>query len=111
MRKQQCIPVGCVPPAVVAVPGESPPGTPQTRYPPEQAPSGPGTPLGASTPPDKAPPGSKHPPDLAPPLWTESQTPLNIQPCPNFVAGGNKELDTIQLTSLEASLTKHPDFL
>ena len=24
-----------------------------------------------------------------PPLWTESQTPVKILPCPNFVAGGN----------------------
>ena len=39
MRKQECIPVGCVPPAAVAVQGVS------TRHPREQTPPGPGTPL------------------------------------------------------------------
>ena len=58
--QQECIPVGCVPPAAVAVPGglhQTPPGsrhpsqggTPQTRHPPDQAP------------PDQAPPcGQTH---------------------------------------------------
>ena len=62
-EKQECIPVGCVPPAAVAVRGGL-----------HQAPPGPGT-----------PPGSR-----PPSLWTESQTPVKISPCPNFVAGGNK---------------------
>ena len=42
--------------------GESPPGTPRTRCPPEQT-----------------PPWTRHPPDQAPPpLWTESQTPVKM---------------------------------
>ena len=33
-----------------------------------------------------------------PPLLTESQTPVKILPCPNFVAGGNNwfDWDTLQ---------------
>ena len=59
--QQECIPVGCVPPAAVAVPGglhQAPPDqTPPDQAPPkEQAPPGPGTPVG----PD--PPGSRHTP-------------------------------------------------
>ena len=34
-----------------------------------------------------------HPPrPCMPALWTESQTPVKISPCPNFVAGGNKRI-------------------
>ena len=49
--QQECIPVGCVPPAAVAVPGVS------TRHPP-----GPGTSLDRATPRDQAHPGTRHPP-------------------------------------------------
>ena len=64
----ECIPVGCVQSAAVAVsPGGSAsvhagipplpgPGTPQTRHPQDQAP----------------------PWDQAPPLWTDRQTPVKI---------------------------------
>ena len=46
--KQECIPVGCVPPAAVAVPGGAPPCTPPgTRHP---------------HPPDQAPPREQAPP-------------------------------------------------
>ena len=50
--KQECIPVGCVPPAAVAVPRGSLPGTP---HPKEQSP------------PEQAPPGTRHPPKQTPP--------------------------------------------
>ena len=65
MEKQECIPVGCVPPAAVVIPGglhQAPPGAdPQSRPPQEQAPPweqapqsryqlGAGTPLGADPP-------------------------------------------------------------
>ena len=43
--KQGCIPVGCVPPAAVAIWGGSPPGTPQEQAPPTSR-----HPLGADTP-------------------------------------------------------------
>ena len=62
LEEQECIPVGCVPPAAVAVGGVS------TRHPP----LGPGTPPGPCTPPepctsrDHAPPGTMHPLDHAP---------------------------------------------
>ena len=52
MTQQECIPVGCVPSAAVAVPGESPPGTPLRRKHP---------PPGGSTPPRR-----KHPQQEAP---------------------------------------------
>ena len=29
--------------------------------------------------------------EAGPPPWTESQTPVKILPCPNFVAGGNED--------------------
>ena len=65
--QQECIPVGCVPPAAVAVRGEGGlhqaappgPGTPAIRHthPQDQAP-----PRTRDTPPwDKAPPGTRHP--------------------------------------------------
>ena len=50
-NQQECIPVGCVPPAAVAVLGGSPPGTPP----------GPGTPLDQASP-DQAPPHTWQPP-------------------------------------------------
>ena len=65
--KQECIPVGCVPPAAVAIQGglhQAPPGT---RHPP--GPGTPGTrpPLGPDIPRDQAPPGQGTPWDQAPP--------------------------------------------
>ena len=107
-KKQECIPVGCVPPAAVADgggvstrhPPDQPlppdqalqeqthhpragpprPGTPQTRPSPEQAP----LPLGADTlpgpgpPPDQGPPG----PGNVPPV--DRHTPVNILPRPKL---------------------------
>ena len=52
-KKQECIPIGCVPPVAVAVPGGSPPGTP---------PPGRAHPPGGSTPREEAPSRRKHPP-------------------------------------------------
>ena len=61
-------------------------GLHQAHPPPEQTPLHPGAvPLGADTPPSRHPPGPDHPPPL-----TESQMPVKILPCPNFVVGGNK---------------------
>ena len=55
MDEQECIPVGCVPPAAVAV-GGSPPGTPTGADTPR-----PGTPQ-PGTPREQTPPRSRHPP-------------------------------------------------
>ena len=68
---QECIPVGCVPPAAVAVWGGD--GLHQAP-PPEE------------TPRDQAPPSGADPP-----LWTESQMPVKTLPCPNFVVGGKPD--------------------
>ena len=89
--KQECIPVGCVPPAAVAVLGRSPPGTPGTRHPRDQAPPrtmhlpgtrqpprtrhplrtrhppGPGTPGPGNSSPGTPLPGTRHPLDQATP--------------------------------------------
>ena len=65
--KQECIPVGCVPPAAVAASVGSQPDP----LPPEQAPPG------ASPPPDQAPPAPGSPP-------VDRHTPLNILPCPKL---------------------------
>ena len=71
--KQECIPVGCVAPAAVAVLG----GGLHQAPPWEQTPTpGPGPP--EADPPDQAPPRADPPRDQAPPLWTESQTPVKI---------------------------------
>ena len=70
-NEQECIPVGCVPPAAVAVRGglhQAPPGT---RHPQAQ------------TPRDQAPPRTR-PPGSRPPLWTEWQTGAKILPCPKL---------------------------
>ena len=58
--KQECIPVGCVPPAAVAISGGFPHTPPGARPPPirDQTTPGPGT-----------PPGTRHRP-----LWTETLT-------------------------------------
>ena len=79
--RQECIPVGCVLPAAVAIwgalhqaplgPGTPPPRTrpPRIRHPPSgtRHPPEPGTPLGPDPPGtrdprDQAPPGTRHPP-------------------------------------------------
>ena len=63
-HKQECIPVGCVPSAAVAVsPGG---GLPQCML-GYQPPPGPGIPLGPGTPGYQAPPQTRHPP----PRWTD----------------------------------------
>ena len=69
--KQECIPVGCVPPAAVAIWGglhQTPPWTrpPRTRHTPR--------------------PGTRHTPSLQPgtPPFPWTDTPVNILPCPKF---------------------------
>ena len=63
--KQECIPVGWVPPTAVAVLGGV-----STRHPPGAEPPGPGTPSGGdplgADPPGAAPPPTRHPP----PTWS-----------------------------------------
>ena len=54
---------------------QTPPGS---RYPPPRA----------DTPWEQTPPRADTPKEQTPPLLTESQTPMKILPCPNFVAGG-----------------------
>ena len=68
LNTQECIPVGCVPSATVAVcfQGGSPPPRsrpPHSRHPLSQVPPGPGTPSGTRHPPwDQAPPQDQAPP-------------------------------------------------
>ena len=72
-NKQECIPVGCVPPTAVAVWGglhQVPPG-PDTPL--EQAPPRAGTPR------DQTPPRTRHPP-------VDRHTPVNILPYPKLRA-------------------------
>ena len=83
--KQDCIPLGCIPPAgwpylpVCSAPGGClvlggglvPGGTCLVLW------------GGAG--------GIPTCTEADPPLWTESQTPVKIWPCPNFVAGGKNE--------------------
>ena len=70
-NKQECISVGCVPLAAVAIRGVS------TRHPlpprREEAP-----PPGRKHPPQEAPPKEEAPPGGSTPPWTESQTPVKI---------------------------------
>ena len=67
---QECIPVGCVPPAAVALRGVS------TRHPPDQAPAPePGTPQTRHPPRTRHLPWTRHPP-------VDRHTPVNILPCP-----------------------------
>ena len=93
--KQECIPVGCVPSAAVAVRG-SPPGAPGKQAPPGTRPPRPGT-LLEQTPPEQTLPGpgtpleqtpwSRHPPEQTPqeqasPCGPNSwHTLLKILPC------------------------------
>ena len=62
-------------------PGGSPPGLPWSRH---------------------TPPGT--PPEQTPPPWTESQTPVKIKPCPNFVAGGNNNIRTVFSEDMRGSV-------
>ena len=97
-RIQEWIPVGCVPPAAVAIggvstshPGTRPPGTrPPTRHPP-----------GTRLPPkNRHPPGTRplqtrHPPDQTSPrpgtpLPVDRLTPVNILVCPKLSSVGGK---------------------
>ena len=78
--QHECIPVGCVPPAAVAVGGRGLYQGPllRSRHPPDQ------TPMSQAPP----PPGSRHPPrpdppEQAPPL-VDRHTPVNILPCPKL---------------------------
>ena len=100
ISKQECIPVGCIPPAEVAVClgglrqcmlGYTPPGLgldtiPRAWTPPR---CGPADPPPARLP--QPPPGSgpRHPP-CGQNSW---HTLLKILPCANFVAGGNKDFE------------------
>ena len=103
-NKQECIPVGCVPPAAVAVGGRGPgqfplnsplgvgldqiplnfplgcgPGDPpEPGNPPQAHPPGPGTPQDQATPRPGIPRGQ------APLPRTESQTPVKKLPCPKL---------------------------
>ena len=105
-HQQECIPVGCVPSAAVAIlgdgvstrhpPEQTPPGpdTPGTRHPPRADPPGNRHPRGADTPQSRHPPRSRHPREQThtrrdqtpPPPVKESPTPVKILPYPNFVA-------------------------
>ena len=74
---QDCIPVGCIPPA-------------RWPYLPVCSPPGGGVPAwsGVGVPgPGRC--GIPACTEADPTMWTESQTPVKILPCPNFVAGGN----------------------
>ena len=84
---QECIPVG----GVCSGGGlhqATVPHLPLEQIPPEQ------TPPRADTPQQQTPPGADPPPQSRPPQdqthppLAESQTPVKILPCPNFVAGG-----------------------
>ena len=84
--EQECIPVGCVPPAAEAIGGGV-----STRHPPGPDPPGGGTPPRGGTPweqtlPGAGPPRSRHPPGPGPPV--DRQTPVNIYYlAPNFICG------------------------
>ena len=70
VAKQECIPVGCIHPAGVAVRGVSPHGTrpdPRTRHPP-----GPGTPQDQVPPGTRHPHWARHPLEPGTPLWTDT---------------------------------------
>ena len=86
--KQECIPVGCVPPVALAIPGGSstrPPWTrpPRSRHPPGPDPLGQGTPWSRHPQSKHPPPGSRHPlvlpgsdpRDKVPP-WSQAPPPL-----------------------------------
>ena len=81
-NKQECIPVGCVPPGAVAVLRGSPPGTPHTPTP---------HPPGAGTPGTRHPPGPGTPQDQTPPPVNRmTDRCKNITLPQTSFAGGNK---------------------
>ena len=102
--KQDCIPVGCVPPTAVAIRGVSTghplgAGTPPDQAPPlDQAPPGPGIPRpgtpGAGTPPtrhplDQVPPQTRHHPGAGTPQTkhpppVDRHMPVNVLFCPKL---------------------------
>ena len=87
--KQECIPVGCVPPQTVAVGGlhQAPPQTrlPQSRHPPRtRSPKGRHPP-----PPEQAPPRSRHPPRAGTPCG-QTHTCRHITLPQTLFADGNK---------------------
>ena len=75
-KKQECIPVGCVPPAAVAVGGVSTRHHPRSRHPPQDQTPQSRYPPGTRPPWSRYPPRTKPPKQVPPPLWTESQTPV-----------------------------------
>ena len=77
--KWECIPVGCVPPAAVAVPGAS------TRHPPWSRPP----PPWEQTPPEQTPSTRSRQPPRADTSREQNswQTPLKILPCPKLFCG------------------------
>ena len=95
-KTQECIPVGCVPPAAVSV-GGSPPGTPlgadtpQSRHPPgaDNPPGSRHPPPGADTPQEQITPLGRHPTwEQTPPpprsrQLPPEQTPLRIRHPPS----------------------------
>ena len=99
-KQQECIPVGCVPPAAIAVTGVSP-----HRYPPppEQAhPSSRHHPLGAGT------PQSRHPQGRPPPTGCGPGDPPGLIPL-NFPLGcGPGNLQGILGYRLQCMLGYHP---
>ena len=84
-HKQECIPVGYIPPTAVAVGRGAPPGTPQGADPPDQAPPPPGAdPPGPGTPRPGTPCCKVCWDSTHPPLWTEWQTGVKILACPKL---------------------------
>ena len=76
IKEQECIPVGCVPPAAVAVTGGVSTSPPRSRHPPapDPPPLGTGTPLGTRPPPRE--PGTRPPLEQAPPAARHARIPL-----------------------------------
>ena len=85
LYQQECIPVGCVPPAAVAICWVSAQGgvCPGGCLPKGCLPRG-CLPKGVSGTP--------------PPLWTESQTPVKTLPCRNYIADGKNTMMLMVLT-------------
>ena len=98
MKKQECIPVGCIPATcwpylIVSYAPEKTEKkpTPRKNHTPLKKTHILEKPCPQKTmPPEKTTPKINHTPGLnTPPLWTESQTPVKTLPWPNFVAAGN----------------------
>ena len=76
--RQECIPVGCVLPAAVAIQRGSLPGTPRDQAPPwNQAPHAPGIPQYRNPARNRCIPRTRQPP-------VDRHTPVNILPCPKL---------------------------